>query len=328
MDVPAPFAGVVRSSRSRRRQGLRGHAAAARSSRRGGDGAGRGRSPTDAKEPGEPAPRGDRGRGRQARDRDARPRRAAAAAPDGTAEADGGGRRTPARPCAGSRASSGDRPRDGRRAPAARAGITKEDARAARPRAGRGAAAAGGRRPRPASGPSASPLSRIKQISGPNLAAQLADDPARHPARRGRHHRPRGVPQAASTPSRGRQGDDGRAADEGVVGVAEGVPGRSTPRSTATTLILKRYYHIGFAADTPQGLVVPVIRDVDRKGLLEIAGELTRAVRQGARGQARAGRDAAARRSRSRRSAASAARLHADRQPAAGRDPRRRRARR
>ena len=40
-------------------------------------------------------------------------------------------------------------------------------------------------------------------------------------------------------------------------------------------LILKRYYHLGFAADTPQGLVVPVIRDVDRKGLIEIAGELT-----------------------------------------------------
>jgi pyruvate dehydrogenase E2 component (dihydrolipoamide acetyltransferase) len=39
-------------------------------------------------------------------------------------------------------------------------------------------------------------------------------------------------------------------------------------------LILKRYYHLGFAADTPQGLLVPVIRDVDEKGLLEIAEEL------------------------------------------------------
>ncbi len=39
------------------------------------------------------------------------------------------------------------------------------------------------------------------------------------------------------------------------------------------TLILKRYYHIGFAADTPHGLVVPVIRDADRKGLREIAAE-------------------------------------------------------
>ena len=40
-------------------------------------------------------------------------------------------------------------------------------------------------------------------------------------------------------------------------------------------LVLKQYYHLGFAADTPQGLVVPVIRDVDKKGLIDIAGELT-----------------------------------------------------
>jgi pyruvate dehydrogenase E2 component (dihydrolipoamide acetyltransferase) len=40
-------------------------------------------------------------------------------------------------------------------------------------------------------------------------------------------------------------------------------------------LVLKRYYHLGFAADTPQGLVVPVIRDVDKKGLVDIASELT-----------------------------------------------------
>jgi pyruvate dehydrogenase E2 component (dihydrolipoamide acetyltransferase) len=38
-------------------------------------------------------------------------------------------------------------------------------------------------------------------------------------------------------------------------------------------LVLKRYYHLGFAADTPGGLVVPVIRDVDQKGILEIAIE-------------------------------------------------------
>jgi pyruvate dehydrogenase E2 component (dihydrolipoamide acetyltransferase) len=38
-------------------------------------------------------------------------------------------------------------------------------------------------------------------------------------------------------------------------------------------LVLKRYFHVGFAADTPGGLVVPVIRDADRKGVLEIARE-------------------------------------------------------
>jgi pyruvate dehydrogenase E2 component (dihydrolipoamide acetyltransferase) len=40
-------------------------------------------------------------------------------------------------------------------------------------------------------------------------------------------------------------------------------------------LILKQYFHIGFAADTPNGLVVPVIRDVERKGIREIAAEAT-----------------------------------------------------
>jgi pyruvate dehydrogenase E2 component (dihydrolipoamide acetyltransferase) len=40
------------------------------------------------------------------------------------------------------------------------------------------------------------------------------------------------------------------------------------------SLILKRYYHIGVAVDTPEGLVVPVIRDVDRKGITELSREL------------------------------------------------------
>ncbi|MGA1496405.1 MAG: 2-oxo acid dehydrogenase subunit E2 [Steroidobacteraceae bacterium] len=39
-------------------------------------------------------------------------------------------------------------------------------------------------------------------------------------------------------------------------------------------LVMKGYVHIGFAADTPGGLVVPVMRDVDRKGVYEIAAEL------------------------------------------------------
>jgi pyruvate dehydrogenase E2 component (dihydrolipoamide acetyltransferase) len=40
-------------------------------------------------------------------------------------------------------------------------------------------------------------------------------------------------------------------------------------------LVLKRYYNIGFAADTPNGLVVPVIKDADTKGLKQIAEDLT-----------------------------------------------------
>ncbi len=49
-------------------------------------------------------------------------------------------------------------------------------------------------------------------------------------------------------------------------------------------LVLKQYLHIGFAADTPNGLVVPVIRDADKKGVLEIArnmAELSKKAREG-----------------------------------------------
>jgi len=42
-------------------------------------------------------------------------------------------------------------------------------------------------------------------------------------------------------------------------------------------LILKKYFHIGVAVDTPNGLVVPVIRDVDQKGLYDLAAELASA---------------------------------------------------
>lgn len=54
-------------------------------------------------------------------------------------------------------------------------------------------------------------------------------------------------------------------------------------------LILKQYYHIGFAADTPNGLVVPVIRDADQKGIGQIArecAELARKARDGKLGPA------------------------------------------
>lgn len=54
-------------------------------------------------------------------------------------------------------------------------------------------------------------------------------------------------------------------------------------------LTLKKYFNIGFAADTPNGLVVPVIRDVDKKGVVQIAqetGELARKARDGKLGPA------------------------------------------
>jgi pyruvate dehydrogenase E2 component (dihydrolipoamide acetyltransferase) len=54
-------------------------------------------------------------------------------------------------------------------------------------------------------------------------------------------------------------------------------------------LVRKGYYNIGFAADTPNGLVVPVLKDADRKGVLAIAkemGELSAKAREGKLGPA------------------------------------------
>lgn len=59
--------------------------------------------------------------------------------------------------------------------------------------------------------------------------------------------------------------------------------------ATGETLVLKKYFHIGFAADTPNGLVVPVVRDVDRKGVMQIAqetSELAKKARDGKLGPA------------------------------------------
>jgi pyruvate dehydrogenase E2 component (dihydrolipoamide acetyltransferase) len=44
--------------------------------------------------------------------------------------------------------------------------------------------------------------------------------------------------------------------------------------ASGENLILKKYFHIGVAVDTPNGLVVPVIRDVDKKDLVDLAREL------------------------------------------------------
>ncbi|MBU8977573.1 dihydrolipoyllysine-residue acetyltransferase [Lysobacter sp. MMG2] len=59
--------------------------------------------------------------------------------------------------------------------------------------------------------------------------------------------------------------------------------------ATGENLVLKKYFHIGFAADTPNGLVVPVVRDVDKKGVMQIAqetSELAKKARDGKLGPA------------------------------------------
>jgi pyruvate dehydrogenase E2 component (dihydrolipoamide acetyltransferase) len=45
--------------------------------------------------------------------------------------------------------------------------------------------------------------------------------------------------------------------------------------ASGENLVLKKYFHVGFAADTPNGLVVPVIRACDKKGVLDIAQEMS-----------------------------------------------------
>jgi pyruvate dehydrogenase E2 component (dihydrolipoamide acetyltransferase) len=54
-------------------------------------------------------------------------------------------------------------------------------------------------------------------------------------------------------------------------------------------LVLKQYFHIGFAADTPNGLVVPVLKDADKKGVMQInqeMGDLAKKARDGKMGPA------------------------------------------
>ncbi len=93
--------------------------------------------------------------------------------------------------------------------------------------------------------------------------------------------------------------------------------------ASGENLILKKYFHVGFAADTPNGLVVPVLRDADKKGVIEIAtesGELAKKARDGKLEPGRHVRrlllDFEPRRHRRHR-------VHADRQRAGSRDPRR-----
>ena len=118
------------------------------------------------------------------------------------------------------------------------------------------------------------PLSRIKKISGPNLARNWVMIP--HVT----HHDDADITDLEAF----RKQINSEQQDVKVTMVALLIKAcvgalRQFPEFNSSLdgdeLVIKRYYHLGFAADTPQGLLVPVIRDADRKGLLEIAGELT-----------------------------------------------------
>jgi pyruvate dehydrogenase E2 component (dihydrolipoamide acetyltransferase) len=116
-------------------------------------------------------------------------------------------------------------------------------------------------------------LSRIKRISGPNLARNWVYIP--HVT----HHDEADITELEAFRKQINSEQDVKVTMvalllKACVPVLEQFPEFNASLDGEGGLVLKRYYHLGFAADTPQGLLVPVIRDVDKKGLLEIAAEL------------------------------------------------------
>ena len=121
------------------------------------------------------------------------------------------------------------------------------------------------------------PLSRLKKLSGPHL-----------------HRAWLNIPHVTHTDEADiteletyRKMLDGAAKDKGyrvtmlaflmkasVVALKEHPEFNASLSPEKDALIYKKYYHIGVAVDTPDGLVVPVIKDVDRKGILELSQEL------------------------------------------------------
>ena len=121
------------------------------------------------------------------------------------------------------------------------------------------------------------PLSRIQRISGPRLQAAWITMP--HVTQ----HDEADITELESL----RQEHKGRAKEAGfsltplafimkaVVATLREFPTlNSSLDSDGEHLVLKKYYHLGFAVDTPGGLLVPVIRDAGRKGIFELAREL------------------------------------------------------
>ena len=166
------------------------------------------------------------------------------------------------------------------------------------------------------------PLTRIQKISGPNLARNWVMIP--HVT----HNDEADITELEAFRKR-TNGEQSEAKVTMVALLAKAVVAslKAFPVVNSSLdgddLVLKRYYNIGFAADTPNGLVVPVIKDADKKGILEIATDLTTLSKKAREGKLGAGRDG--RRDvhdllagRHRRHE-----LHADRQRSRGRDPRR-----
>ncbi|MGY6518413.1 MAG: dihydrolipoyllysine-residue acetyltransferase [Lysobacteraceae bacterium] len=119
------------------------------------------------------------------------------------------------------------------------------------------------------------PLSRIKKLSGANLARNWAMIP--HVTQ---HELADITEMEAFRKQLGAENTDVKVTPLVFLIKAAVAALKKYPQFNASldqggeNLVLKQYVHIGIAVDTPDGLVVPVIRDCDRKGLLELAAEL------------------------------------------------------
>jgi len=119
------------------------------------------------------------------------------------------------------------------------------------------------------------PLTRINKIAGANLARNWAMIP--HVTQ---HDHADITEMEAFRKKLGEEHKDVKVTPlvfliKAVVAALKKYPSFNASLDAANeNLILKKYFHIGIAVDTPDGLVVPVIRDADRKGLLELAHEL------------------------------------------------------
>lgn len=118
-------------------------------------------------------------------------------------------------------------------------------------------------------------LSRIQKISGANLARNWAMIP--HVTQ---HEDADITDMEAFRKQLGKENPDTKVTPlvfliKAVVAALKKYPQfNASLNESGEKLILKKYFHIGIAVDTPDGLVVPVIRDCDQKGLLDLAGEL------------------------------------------------------
>ena len=121
------------------------------------------------------------------------------------------------------------------------------------------------------------PLTRIQKISGPRLQASWINLP---------HVTQHDLADITALEAR-RQKLKGPAKERGialtplafvmkacVAALAEFPKVNSSLSEDGENLVFKKYFHLGFAADTPQGLMVPVIRDADQKDIYELASEL------------------------------------------------------